>query len=271
MRKLLVFVPIGLLALLTMAATGSCEKGLSKKQIRRIVRDEVQEQLRERKRRQAPRTPAMAPPTTAARARPEDPPSTDSKQRRLERLRRRIQTLEALVARFGKSPGVAKDRVAMMKRQLARMRERLARAEGGQPQLNTPPATPPVTSAQTRKDWLDAVAAGIRPLGNQRWQIDRRLLASVLKSPGFASADAKSRLHLVGGKARGFKLIKVRPKGLFWALGLKAGDVIERVNNTPLTDSNKVLTLYKSLSKARLVPVILRRGGRRIVHVYTIK
>jgi len=271
MRKLPVFLLIGLLATLNSAAMGGCKKGLSKKQIRRLVRDEVQEQLRERKGRQAPRNPAMAPTTDAARARPDGPAAADHKQRRPERLRRRIQTLEKLVARFSMSPGVAKDRVAMMKKQLARMRDRLARLEGGHPAPTPPIPSPPVTSGQLRKDWIDAVGAGIRPLGKQRWEIDRRLLSSVQKNPAFAIADAESRLHRVAGKARGFKLVKVRAQGLFFALGLQAGDVVERVNNTPLTSPDMVQTLYKGLSKARLVTVVLRRGGRRIVHVYTIK
>jgi hypothetical protein len=275
MRMLPVLVPIGLLALLIAAAPGGCRKGLSDKEIRRIVRDEVQEQLRERKRRQAPRGAATAPMTTADPARATSPTSAHPKQRRAERLRRRIQTLESLVKRFSKSPGVSPKRVTMMKQQLARMRERLARELREPPTLTTPTPTPtpgpPVTGGQTRKVWEDALAVGIRLLGKQRWEIDRRILASVLKDPGFARTDAAILPHLVGGKPRGLKLKRVSPKGIFADLGLKTGDVIARVNNTLLTDPNKALALYASLSKARLVTVVLRRGGRRILHVYTVK
>lgn len=271
MQKLPLFVPIVLSALLSPALNGGCNKGLTDKEIRRIVRDEVQEQLRERKRRQAPGAPDKASPTTVSPGRPVATSSTDPKQRRVQRLRRRIQTLEALVTRFAMSPGVAKDRVALMKKQLADMRERLALLESGEQAPAPPNPTPPVTSVQSRKDWTDAVAAGIRPLGAQRWQIDRRLLASVLKSPTLASADAKTRIHLLGGKPRGYKLLVVRPKGVHAALGLRIGDIIERINDSPITDANKMLTLTQKLPKARLVTVILRRGGHRMVHVYTIK
>lgn len=273
MQKLPVSVPLGLFVLLTLVATGSCSKGMSKEEIRRLVRDEVQEQLRERKRRQAPRPPAGSPLTPTPRTRPASAQSADPTQRRVERLRRRIQTLDALVARFSKSPGVDKKRVAMMKKQLATMRERLTRLEGGKPETQPPLSrpTPLGTGRLTRKDWFDALAAGIRPLGKQRWEIDRRILLAILKNPDNASKDAKIMPHLVGGKTRGFKLGGLRPKGLFTALGLKAGDAIERVNNTQLTSPKQAQSIFAGLSKARLVTVLVRRSGSRIVHVYTIK
>ncbi len=262
---------IGLWALLVLAAAGGCKKSLSDEEIRRIVRDEVQEQLRERKRRQAPRPPAQDPATTAPEPRPSGPSVNAQNQRPLERLRRRIQTLEALVERFDKSPGVRKARVTMMKKQLVRMREQLARAEGGKSPLTSPASTPSGTTDQTRKDWLDALAAGIRPLGKQRWEIDRRILASILKDPGFANKDAFLVPHRVNEKPQGFRLKYVRPKGFYSSLGLTTGDVIERVNNTLLTGPKDLTAFYSGLSKARLATLVLRRNGSRIVHVYTVK
>jgi hypothetical protein len=262
---------IGLWALLIVAAAGGCKKSLSDEEIRRIVRDEVQEQLRERKRRQASRPPAKDPATTATEPRPNGPSVNAQNQRPVARLRRRIQTMEALVERFDKSPDVSKARVTMMKKQLARMREQLARAEGGQSPLTSPTSPPPGTTDQTRKEWLDALAAGIRPLGKQRWEIDRRILTSILKDPGFANKDAFLVPHQVNEKPQGFRLKYVRPKGFYSALGLKTGDIIERVNDTPLTGPKDLTAFYSGLSKARLATLVLRRNGSRFVHVYTLK
>jgi hypothetical protein len=262
-------VPIGILALMIAAATGGCKKGLSDEEIRRIVRDEVQEQLRERKRRQAPRAGTQTPTSTADKPRPRGPSVSAGAKRPQERLRRRIETLDALVKRFEKTPGVTKARVAMMKKQLSQMRERLARAEGGQSPLTTP--TSPENTRQSRKDWLDALAAGIRALGEQRWEIDRRILDSVLKDPGFANTDAFLVPHRVNDKPQGFRLKYVRPKGFYSALGLKTGDVVERVNNTLITGPKDVTAFYTGLSKTRLATLVLRRSGRRTIHVYTIK
>lgn len=273
MLKPTAFAVIGLSLLVTTAPLGGCKKGLSEEDIRRLVRDEVQEQLRERKRRQAAQRPGPVPPKTGQPSRPTTPAAsdTDTESGRVDRLRRRVQTLEKLVARFSETPGVSKDRVQVMKRQLRKMRERLAQAEGKAPSLTPSPADPPVGVTLTRKDWRDALTAGIRKLGPQRWQVDRRILTSLQKSPSLADDDATLVPHKEGGKVRGLKLGRVHPKGLFAALGLKKGDLIERLNNSVLTDIKQACAAYVGLSKVHLVTVLVRRAGRRIIHVYTIK
>lgn len=271
--RAIAFVVIPLSVLGTMAALGGCNRRLSEEDIRRIVRDEVQEQLRERKRQRAAQRPGPMPPTAGMGSRPVTPNAPDdvSPAGRVERLRRRVQTLEKLVARFADTPGVSKERVTMMKRQLRDMRERLARAEGKTPSQKSSAAAPPPSEVLSRKDWADALAVGIRKLGPQRWEVDRRILTSLQKSPAIAGDDVTLQPHQVGGKVRGLKLGRVHPKGLFAALGLKKGDVIERLNGSVLTGLKQAQATFLGLAKARLVPVVLRRAGQRIIHVYTIK
>lgn len=268
MQRPSVFIVIGLAVLLTAATTGSCKKGLSEKEIRRIVRDEVQEQLRVRKSRKSPRPAGFIPQRRTTASDPGASTTADPKTRRTERLLRRIQTMERLVAQFSKTPSVSPDRLKIMKKQLAKMREQLARAEG---KASSPTTPEPVNAPQSQKDWQDALSAGVKKLGKQRWQVDRRILSSVMTGNSRAGKDAAIGPHRVGGKPRGFKLLRIRPKGLFDVLGFKSGDVVERVNNSPIDTPSQALTLYTKLSKIRLLTIVLRRAGQRIVHVYTLK
>ncbi len=177
------------------------------------------------------------------------------------------------MARFSKGPGQSKGRVQILKKQLAKMREQLARAEGKAAPIEPTPPGPDLTTKPSRKDWQDGLKAGIRKMGNHRWEVDRRLLNAVMANPGQAEKDARVLPLLVGGKSRGFQLKKVRPKGIYAALGFKTFDVVERVNNVAIADPSKALDLFRKLKlkTTRLVTVVLMRVGQRLVHVYTIK
>ena len=120
-----------LMAIVGMTALPGCQKRMDEKRVRRIVREELRHELdaRERARRKAARDPEaerlLTPPMGRLTAPPRRPP--DTPDRAAERLRRRIATLEKLLARFRKIPDVKRERILLMEKQLAKMRRRLAK------------------------------------------------------------------------------------------------------------------------------------------------
>ena len=66
------------------------------------------------------------------------------------------------------------------------------------------------------------------------------------------------------GKANGFKVFAIKPKSIFSKIGLKNGDVIQRVNDTDITSPDKAFSAFQELKNEKSLNVeILRRGSSK--------
>jgi len=72
------------------------------------------------------------------------------------------------------------------------------------------------------------------------------------------------------GKIKGFKVIKIRAKSKFAALGLKKGDVIIRANNVDLKSYRDALNIYKNISEIETMQIVVMRNNQEVELVYEI-
>lgn len=102
--------------------------------------------------------------------------------------------------------------------------------------------------------------------------ISREEVNKIIKgNPAEIYKDAAFGPLVENGKIKGYKIYKVAPSHVFYQLGARAGDVIEKVNNFDLSDTESMFELWKSIKTAPRVSIDLIRGGQHITYDFHIR
>jgi general secretion pathway protein C len=109
---------------------------------------------------------------------------------------------------------------------------------------------------------VSAVGLRIRAEGTGQWAVERAGLERLLAAPGAELQGVRAVPAIQGGGQTGFKLFAIRPGSLVQQLGLRNGDVLERVNGIGLTDLEVTLQAYQKLRGAREIELEVRRQGQ---------
>jgi type II secretory pathway component PulC len=72
------------------------------------------------------------------------------------------------------------------------------------------------------------------------------------------------------GKPNGFKLYGIRRSSLYGSLGIRNGDLLQKVNGHPLTTPEEALEVYQQVKNAGIITVELLRRGQPVTLVYKI-
>jgi general secretion pathway protein C len=113
-------------------------------------------------------------------------------------------------------------------------------------------------------------AAGVRQLGDNRYEIDRSVIDSTLSNLNTIATQARIVPSFKNGVANGFKLFSIQPGSLYASIGIENGDVIQRVNGYEINSPEKALELYQKLRESAHVTIELDRGGQVIRKEYNI-
>lgn len=134
------------------------------------------------------------------------------------------------------------------------------------------PAPVPAPAARTEKDALKAeLAAGVRRLGENTFEVDRALIDKMLASPTALARGARIAPSAKNGKPDGFRMRSVRPGSLFAAIGLESGDVVHAVNGFELTSMDKALEVYTKVRQSTRLSVDVTRRGKPLLLEYSIR
>jgi general secretion pathway protein C len=110
--------------------------------------------------------------------------------------------------------------------------------------------------------------AHIRQVGENQYQIDRTEVDAALDNMNQLFTQIRAVPHFEGGRSVGFRLFAIRQGSLFDLIGLKNGDVIQRVNGSDLSDPAKALALFQQLRNERDYTVDILRNKEPKTLVY---
>ena len=167
-----------------------------------------------------------------------------------------LETRRSLILRIGDPLGGGVVVGIERRRLLVRVGDRL---EELTPE-DRPPGGPPVA----------ATADLVRQTGAEAYELDRGRLIALLSSPA-----ELGRLRVVpafeGGVASGFKLFGIPADSPLAAAGFASGDVIGRVNGLLIDSPARALEIYATLQQASRVEVELKRGGRVLRKLFSLR
>ncbi|MBX3302691.1 MAG: PDZ domain-containing protein [Nitrospira sp.] len=119
------------------------------------------------------------------------------------------------------------------------------------------------------------VSAAPRPVQAQkasaRRVLDRREVTDALNNPTRLMTQAQAVPYLTDGTLDGFRLDNVVPEGFFDKIGLRANDIVQRINGVELRDPGMLLSLFQQLRNERTVRVDLTRNSQRQTLTYDIR
>jgi general secretion pathway protein C len=101
--------------------------------------------------------------------------------------------------------------------------------------------------------------------------VDRGELARAVSDLPKLLSQARAVPAYVNGDLVGWRIEGVATKSLFDKIGLRAGDVVQRINGLPLRDPGTILTLFQNVRDESHVQLDLVRQNQKVTLTYDIR
>src|SRR5437899_1861821 len=142
--------------------------------------------------------------------------------------------------------------------------------DGGEEVLElSPPAAAP--SAETPETLAAPADDRIRRTAENAFIVDRREVAGAVDNMSGLMTQLRAVAEVREGRPAGFRLFQIRDDSLFAKLGLRNGDVVERVNGTQVADPTALLAFLQRLRTEPRVALDIVRGDAPRTLVYDLR
>lgn len=112
---------------------------------------------------------------------------------------------------------------------------------------------------------------GIRETGPDSRIVPREDVAEALTHLPELSTQARVVPAFKEGRPVGFKLFSIREDSFYSRLGLRNGDVLQRINGLDLDSPDKALEAFTKLRDARRIELEIERGGAPVRKVFDVR
>jgi len=136
------------------------------------------------------------------------------------------------------------------------------------------PAADGSTAAPADREPAPAPAADatrIRRTGAHAFIVDRRELAGTVDNMSGLLTQLRAVAEVENGRAVGFRLFRIRDDSIFSKLGLRNGDVVQRVNGTAIGEPAALLGFLQRMRTEPRVAVDIVRSGTPQTLVYDLR
>lgn len=128
-----------------------------------------------------------------------------------------------------------------------------------------PPASPAL-AAPTK-----GFGSSLRETGPNAYSIARQDVENTLANLNQIATQARVVPAFTDGKARGFKLFAMRPDSIYSRLGLRNGDILQRINGSTLDDPMRAMEAYHSMKGSSRIELEIERDGQPLRKTYTVE
>lgn len=112
---------------------------------------------------------------------------------------------------------------------------------------------------------------GIRETGPDTYAIPREDVTEALTHLPEVSMQARVVPAFKDSRPVGFKLFSIREDSFYSRLGLRNGDVLQRINGLDLDSPDKALEAFTKLRDARRIELDIERGGAPVRKVFDVQ
>lgn len=143
---------------------------------------------------------------------------------------------------------------------------------GGEDVLElSPPASEPTEPAEEPPAVAAAPDARIRRTGENAFVVDRRELTGAVGNMSGLMTQLRAVAEVQDGRPAGFRLFQIRDDSLFARLGLRDGDVVQRVNGATIAEPAALLGFLQRLQSEPRVALDIVRGDAPRTLVYDLR
>lgn len=101
--------------------------------------------------------------------------------------------------------------------------------------------------------------------------VDRREVDQALNDLPRLLTQARAVPHMVNGAINGFRIDYMAPASFYEKIGIRTGDILQRVNGVEIRDPATVLNLLQQLKHEQVVKLDLVRNNRRTTVTYELR
>ena len=137
----------------------------------------------------------------------------------------------------------------------------------------TPPSSVPLSTVTAATEpIMDQGQDSIRQVAQDSFQIDRREVDRAMNNLNELFTQARAVPYSSpDGEAQGFRLSSIKPQGLVDRIGLKNGDIVQRVNGMEISDPSTAFGLLQELQGYSQVRVDVMRNHQPLTLSYEIQ
>ncbi len=114
-------------------------------------------------------------------------------------------------------------------------------------------------------------SSGVRQLSKDKWMLDQREVAASTENMSQILTQARALPYMEAGKTIGFRISEIVAGSIYEKIGIKNGDVIQKVNAQDVDDPGKFFQLYQGLKEEKSISIDLMRNGQRQTLNYEIR
>ncbi len=117
----------------------------------------------------------------------------------------------------------------------------------------------------------DEGGEGIRKISETEYIISQDEINKAIDNINLLMTQARVVPSFKDGKSNGFRIYSIKPGSLYRKIGIKNGDILQKVNENELSSPEKALELYTKLRTEKRVTINLLRRGQPVSLDYTIQ
>jgi general secretion pathway protein C len=135
-----------------------------------------------------------------------------------------------------------------------------------------PPSTGPAPMLVAVAPAPDGESEGIRQVAQDNFHIDRQEVTHAMNNLNELFSQARAVPYTSpDGEAQGFRLFSIKPQSLVDRIGLKNGDIVQRVNGVEIADPGTAFGLLQELQGYSQVRVDVLRNHQPVTLSYDIQ
>jgi len=112
---------------------------------------------------------------------------------------------------------------------------------------------------------------GVKKVSDSKYMVDQGEMLASTENMSQILTQARALPFMENGKTVGFKISEIVSGSIYEKIGLKNGDVIQKVNAQDVDDPAKFFQLYQGLRNERNISIDLLRNGARQTLNYEIR
>lgn len=110
-----------------------------------------------------------------------------------------------------------------------------------------------------------------KKITEKQYLLNQQKVQQALNNPEQVLTDARLLPNIENGKQNGFKVLEVKPGGIYESLGLKNGDILLMVNNLEISKPEIAIQAMYALKGMSTVNLDIIRNGERTTMSYQIR
>lgn len=118
---------------------------------------------------------------------------------------------------------------------------------------------------------LGEVDVNVRQVGEGRFEVSRDDLEKATSNLGLMMTQARIVPNIVAGEIKGYKIFAIKPGSIYDKIGIRNGDVIERINGMEITTPENALQFFQQLKNETRFVIDLERNGQKLTFTYNIR